>query len=320
MGNQETTNDVLTFRAQPLITAVVPCLNEAAVIQRTHERLSHVLRALEGCDHEIVYVDDGSTDRTGELLADIVAADEHVRVVCFGRNFGHQAGVLAGLRAAEGDAVVVIDADLQDPPELITEMVARWREGWRIVTARRTTRHGEHVMKRATAFIFCRALQLLADQPIALDSGDFRLLDRVAVDAVVGLPENHLFLRGAISWSGLSETSVPFAREPRAAGSTKYTWRKMIHLARTGILSSSSAPLRLPLALGVLSLAAAVVIRVGWGRDIADGTAWFGLNALIIGIVAEYVRAVHEQVRGRPPYVVDRVIGSALRHQVRQAS
>ncbi|MFE0020217.1 glycosyltransferase family 2 protein [Amycolatopsis sp. NPDC059021] len=308
------------FQGAPLISVVVPCFNEEEVIEQTHARLSCVLRELDGCGYEIVYVNDGSTDSTAELLAGIVERDPRVRVVRFGRNFGHQAGVFAGLKAAAGDAVVMIDADLQDPPEVIVEMVAQWRAGWRIVTGRRLSRNGESLFKKWTAFCFYRALWQVADHPVALDTGDFRLLDRAAVDAIISLPENQLYLRGVISWTGLSETVVEFVRAPRAAGETKYTLKKMIRLSRQGLISTSSMPLRLPMTVGLASLAAAAAAKsVRRRQKFSGAAAQFGLQALLTGVLAEYLQVVHEQVRGRPPYIVEDVMQNQERRSAELA-
>ncbi|MET8544267.1 glycosyltransferase family 2 protein [Kitasatospora sp. NPDC004799] len=290
---------------RPLLSVVVPCYNETDVLAHTHERLSRVLDALPEFDTEQIYVDDGSADGTWDLINSLVRRSGSTRAIRLSRNFGHQGACLAGLRESRGDAVVVIDADLQDPPEVITEMAARWLEGWSVVSARRRSRAGETVFKRATAAAFYRVLSAVSDRPPELDTGDFRLMDRELVDLLSASPEQDLYLRGAVSWFGLPETSVTFDRAARFAGTTKYTLRKMLALSRNGLLANSSLPLRLPAYLGALTLiggATAATLR----RDVRllASSGAFGVQALALGVVGEYLGAVLRQVRGRPHYVV----------------
>ncbi|NUV69283.1 glycosyltransferase family 2 protein [Streptomyces sp. CAI-121] len=286
-----------------LISVVLPCYNEDQVLRRTHDRLT---TALQGLPHEIVYVDDGSTDDTWPLIRQLAdAAGPMVRGVRFSRNFGHQAAALAGLAEATGDAVVLMDADLQDPPELIPSMAEQWFKGWSIVSARRTTRHGETRLKKSSAYLYYRLLARLSDQPVALDTGDFRLLDRKVVDFVTSLGEKALFLRGTISWSGFPETDVTYERDARGAGTTKYTLRKMLALSRTGVLSGAGAlPLRIPTYLGAASLlGAGAVLACGRARQAAPLAA-FGAHSLASGVLGEYLLGVYRQVQGRPTYLV----------------
>lgn len=228
-----------------------------------------------------------------------------VRGVRFSRNFGHQAAALAGLAEATGDAVVLMDADLQDPPELIPSMAELWFKGWSIVSARRATRHGETTLKKSTAYLYYRLLARLSDQPVALDTGDFRLLDRKVVDFVASLREKELFLRGAISWTGFPETSITYERDARGAGTTKYTLRKMLALSRTGILAGAAGlPLRVPTYLGAASLlGAGAALACGKARQAAPLAA-FGAQSLASGVLGEYLLGVFCQVQGRPPYLV----------------
>ncbi|WP_329265472.1 glycosyltransferase family 2 protein [Streptomyces sp. NBC_01478] len=286
----------------------MPCYNEEQVLRRTHDRLGHALRDLP---HEIVYVDDGSTDGTWPLIRDLIAetpADTPghvVRGVRFSRNFGHQAAAVAGLAEATGDAVVLMDADLQDPPELIPSMTEQWFKGWSIVSARRATRHGETRLKKSTAYLYYRLLARLSDQPVALDTGDFRLLDRKVVDFVTSLGEKELFLRGAISWTGYPETSIAYERDARGAGTTKYTLRKMLALSRTGILSGASAlPLRIPTCLGAASLVGASAALARGNVRQAARFGSFGAQSLACGVLGEYLIGVFRQVQDRPPYLV----------------
>ncbi|MFF7974933.1 glycosyltransferase [Streptomyces sp. NPDC007905] len=293
----------------------MPCYNEEQVLQRTHARVTGALRDLP---HEIIYVDDGSSDATWALIQKLLAdapagsVSSRVRGVRLSRNFGHQAACLAGLAEAVGDAVVLMDADLQDPPELIPSMAELWFRGWSVVSARRGARHGETRRKRATAYLYYRLLSRICDQPVALDTGDFRLLDRKVVDFVTSLAERELFLRGAISWTGFPETSITYERDPRAAGTTKYTLRKMLALSRTGVLAGTAAlPLRIPAYLGVALLLGAGGVGVvrGSARQAAPLGA-LGMQLLACGVLGEYLLAVFRQVQGRPSYLVMERTGS----------
>ncbi|MEV7602163.1 glycosyltransferase family 2 protein [Kitasatospora sp. NPDC089797] len=286
-----------------LISVVVPCFNEEAVLPATYRRLTAVMSRLAGCDHELVLVDDGSTDRTWEVLRELAADDPRVHLVRFSRNFGHQCGLLAGLRAAAGDAVVMIDADLQDPPEVVPELVEQWRQGWPVVSARRTGREGETWSKRGSAYLFYRVLDLLADQPVARDTGDFRLLDRSVVDLIATLPERRLFLRGQISWAGLPETTVEYVRHPRPAGRSKYGIRRQLALAHQALMSCSAFPARLPVLAAAPVLGAAVAGPL-IGRRAPRGAWALGLQLLCLGVLADYVFQEYDQTRGRPVYLV----------------
>ncbi|MGK5548892.1 glycosyltransferase family 2 protein [Streptomyces sp. URMC 127] len=298
----------------PLISVVLPCYNEEAVLGRTHDRITRALRPAEGLRYEVIYVDDGSTDATWNLIRTFARESPMVRAVRFSRNFGHQAACLGGLREARGDAVVVIDADLQDPPEIIPEMAARWRRGWHVVSARRTARHGETVFKNLSAHAFYRLLGRISDHPVAFDTGDFRLLDREVVDLLTALPDRELFLRGAVSWAGFPETTIEYQRDPRAAGESKYTLRKMLGLSRSAFLTSGSVlPLRLPLWTGTASLAASLVMALTRrGRSRALPLALFGMESLAVAVVGEYLHAVLRQVQGRPAYVIGERIRSTM--------
>lgn len=290
--------------ARPLISVVVPCFNEEAVIERSHQRLLAVLRRLPGCDHEVLYVDDGSRDGTWRALEAVAGDDPHVRLLRLTRNFGHQPAILAGLCAAAGDAVVTIDADLQDPPELIPAMVERWRSGWSVVSARRASRAGESRFKVVTAYLYYRLLAVCADQPVALDTGDFRLLDRAVVRTLTHLSEGEPYLRGAVCWAGFPETSLEYDRLPRPAGRSKYTLRKMAGLSRRGLVSCSPAPARVPAAVGLAWLGGAA-LTAAVRRHRVPLAAWtFGGEAVLLGVLGEYLLLVHRELRGRPPYVL----------------
>ncbi|MEV3854106.1 glycosyltransferase family 2 protein [Streptomyces sp. NPDC050095] len=297
---------------RPVLGVVVPCYNEAEVLARTHARLVRVLEGLAGFEYELIYVDDGSADDTWDIINSLAATCRSVRAVRLSRNFGHQAACLAGLRESAGDATVVIDADLQDPPELIPELAALWRDGWSVVSARRRSRDGETLFKKASAYAFYRLLNSLSDHALALDTGDFRLLDREVVALLTGVPDKNLFLRGAVSWFGLPETSVTFDRDARQGGETKYTLRKMLDLSRRGLLAGSVAPLRLSTYIGTAVLAAGVAAAaVQRDARLLARPGAFGAHALALGVVGEYLHAVFRQVQGRPDYVVQDRLGGA---------
>jgi polyisoprenyl-phosphate glycosyltransferase len=311
--------EALTLPSTPAsavrISVVVPCYNEAEGVHECHARLSRVLAGIT--DHyEIVYVDDGSRDGTLRELRAIHDADVHVTVIELSRNFGHQIAVSAGLDAARGQAVVIIDADLQDPPEVIKEMVDVWNGGYDVVYGVREVREGESNFKLWTAKAFYRLINVLADIDIPLDTGDFRLLDRKAVDALRSLPERHRLLRGMCSWIGFRQIGVKYARAPRFAGKTKYPVRKMLALALDGISSFSTMPLRIVTTLGFLSagisalgIIYALVIRLVTQSWVAGWTISFigmlflgGLQMISMGIVGEYVGRIYTEAKERPLY------------------
>ena len=240
-------------RAVTRLSVVVPCFNEEAVIRETHRQLVSALEQVPELDLELVYVDDGSRDGTLDLLRDIQRTDSRVRVLVLSRNFGHQIAVTAGIQGTQGDAVVVIDADLQDPPDVILDMLNRWRKGADVAYGVRTQREGETAFKRWTAKAFYRILGRLTDTAIPLDTGDFRLMDRKVVDAFLAMPERDRFVRGMVAWAGFRQEPVPFQRAARAAGETKYPLKKMLRFAIDGILSFSMVPLRLATYIGFLA-------------------------------------------------------------------
>lgn len=300
-----------------LLSVVVPCFNEAPVLPTTHERLTGVLTTV-GMPWEILYVDDGSHDRTAELLMAFAAEDERVKVISLSRNFGHQLAVTAGLNHAAGAAVVLIDADLQDPPEVIATMLDRWREGYDVAYGLRTQRAGESRFKRWTARLFYRLINRLSDVPIPLDVGDFRLLSRRAVDAFNAMPECDRFIRGMVAWVGFRQVAVPYSRDRRHAGESKYPLRRMLRFAWDGIVSFSDAPARFATTVGfvVLAIAAVVATQVFvayfFARDPVPGwTSTFlailflgGMQSLCIGILGEYIARIYREVKRRPLYLV----------------
>jgi hypothetical protein len=310
-------------RSGGLLSIVIPCHNEAAVIDVTHARLTEVLPAT-GMDFEVLYVDDGSRDDTLERLERIAARDGRVTVIELSRNFGQQAAMSAGLAAARGDAIVITDADLQDPPEVIPEMVEAWRQGVDVAYGRRRRRAGETAFKLVTASLYHRLFARLIPYPMPVDTGDFKLIDRAVADAVVALPEKRRYLRSLVPWAGFRHEPVWYDRHPRAAGETKYSPWKLLKLAGDALVLSSDAPLRLTwVAAAVLAvtgtLATTIATLSAWlgppreGLSLAAVTAVACLVATVqtaaVAIVGEYVARTYREVQGRPPWVVRRTIG-----------
>lgn len=295
--------------------------NEEEVIETTYRRLTSVLEPI-GETYELVLVNDGSRDRTAEIVRSLCASDPRVKLVDFSRNFGHQIAVTAGMDYASGRAVVLIDADLQDPPELIPEMVARWREGYDVVYGKRTVRKGETWFKKVTAAAFYRLLRSLTSVNIPLDTGDFRLMDRKVSDTLSSMRENSRFIRGMVSWAGFRQTYVEYVREERFAGETKYPLTKMIRLSLDAITSFSTKPLKLAGILGFLLSAAGFIYLLivlylrlftdsttqGWTSLIVISLLFHGITLSLLGVLGEYIGRTYEEAKRRPLYVVaDRV-------------
>ncbi|QDU62523.1 Putative glycosyltransferase CsbB [Planctomycetes bacterium Pan216] len=312
----------------PLVSVVVPCYNEFAVLDRLHERLTAAARKWEEA-YEIILVDDGSRHETWEKVEEIASRDPHWRVIRFARNFGHQAAVSAGIAHASGDAVIVIDADLQDPPEELHRFIAKWREGYEVVYAVRRKRK-ENALKRFCYFAFYRVLARMSETPIAIDSGDFCLMDRKVVDVLNSMPEQHRFVRGMRAWIGFRQVGLEYERHGRAAGEPQYTFRKLVNLAVDGIFSFSSEPLRLATRLGFLVSSVAFcgavftlvqrVFRESFakiGMEPVPGFATIviailflgGIQLLCLGIVGEYIGRIYDQVKGRPLWIVRETMG-----------
>ena len=297
-----------------LLSVVAPMFNEEGTVREFYAR---VTTALQGLNYELILVDDASGDRTPELLDDLAATDPRVRVIYLSRNFGHQAALTAGLEHARGDAVVMLDGDLQDPPELIATMLERWQEGYEVVYGQRTRREGETKAKLATSRWFYRLFARVTGLDLAQNAGDFRLLDRRALDALLSLPERNRFLRGMTVWIGFKQTPVSYEREPRHAGETKYTWRKMVHFAVDAISSFSLMPLQLATLLGFvfsivafLALPLVIVARIAHIYVPGVSTILFvilflgGIQLITVGLIGEYVGRIYEEVKGRPLYLV----------------
>jgi glycosyltransferase involved in cell wall biosynthesis len=297
-----------------LVSVVAPMHDEVGTVGAFHER---VAAALEGERWELVVVDDGSRDGTGDALARLAAADERVRVVALSRSFGHQAALTAGLEHARGDAVVMMDGDLQDPPDVIPGMLARWREGADVVYAVRSQRAGESAFKLATARWFYRLFRRLTDVDLVAESGDFRLMDRRALDALLALPERNRFLRGMSVWVGFTQTAVTFERAARTAGRTKYTLGRMLRFSFDAITSFSNRPLQWATVLGFacsglafLAIPLTVVARYAniYERGVPTTIVLIlllgGIQLITVGIIGEYVGRIYDEVKHRPLYVV----------------
>jgi len=311
---------------RPTLTLVLPVYNEEAVIPELHKRLQAFLTSL-GLSAEVLFVNDGSRDRSMDLLREIANDEPRYRILSLARNFGHQAAITAGVDYARGRAVVLMDADLQDPPEIVLEMVARWRAGYDVVYGRRRTRAGENWFKITTARWFYRVFAMMIPIDVPLDTGDFRLMSRRVVVALRELRETHRFVRGMVAWLGFKQTDVTYDRPARFAGETKYPLRKMLRFAMDGITSFSVLPLRFSTYLGVVMSIASLGIIVwallakyvfqqvvpGWTALVVIVAIFASVQLLMIGILGEYVGRIYEEVKRRPLYVVaDAVNLSAL--------
>jgi polyisoprenyl-phosphate glycosyltransferase len=305
------------FVRGPVLSLVLPIYNEEAVIPELHARLQQFLPRL-GLETEVVFVDDGSRDRSLALLRGIAATEPRYRVLSFARNFGHQAAITAGLDHARGEAIVVMDADLQDPPEVVLEMVAKWREGFDVVYGKRRSREGETWLKLLTAKWFYRIFAAMIPIEVPLDTGDFRLMSRRIVTVLRELRETHRFVRGLVAWLGFKQTAVLYDRPARFAGETKFPLRKMLRFAIDGITSFSVLPLRFATYLGMLISIASVGVAIwavlarfvfqvtvpGWTTVIVLVSLLAAVQLIMIGILGEYIGRIYEQVKKRPLYVV----------------
>ena len=305
-----------------LVSVVVPVFNESEVIEAFSSRATQALSAIRGCDYEIIFVDDGSRDDSYSQLQALAARDPHVRVIKFSRNFGHQIAITAGIDHARGDCVAVIDSDLQDPPEVIAQMVDKWREGYDVVYGLRADRAGESRFKLATAALFYRILNRIAKINIPVDVGDFRLMSRRATDQLRQLREKDRFVRGLVSWIGFRQTGVPYHRDKRYAGETKYPFSKMVKFAFDGITAFSTVPLKLATWLGYFASAFAFLYLIsvfiqkalgitvqGWATVMVAMLFLGGVQLICLGIIGEYLGRVFNELKPRPMYVIEEVIG-----------
>jgi len=307
-----------------MLSVVAPVFNEEGTVDELHRRVMAAVAPLG--PYEIVIVDDGSTDGTWERLRALAATDSNLRLLRLSRNFGHQIALTAGLDEARGDAVICIDGDLQDPPEVIPELVARWQEGYDVVYGVRERREGETRFKLATASLFYKGINRMSPVDIPAQAGDFRLLSRRALDALREMPERARFLRGMTSWIGFRQTGVPYAREARFAGSTKYPLRRMLRFASDAVTSFSTTPIRFVTVLGFVTVLLCLVALVwtlylrlfteqtiqGWTSVVVVVLFLGGVQLVSLGIIGQYVGRIFDEVKGRPLYVVDeRIEGGA---------
>ncbi len=305
------------------ISVVIPMYYEEEVAQECYNRVKKVLDGIEGYEHEIIFVNDGSKDKTLSILEEIAAKDKNVKVISFSRNFGHQAAVTAGLKEVTGDAIVILDADLQDPPELIPDMLKYWEKGYEVIYGKRKTRKGESAFKLLTAKMFYKTLNALSDVEIPKDTGDFRLVDRKVVDVINQMPEHNKFLRGLFSWVGFEQIPYEYERQERFAGKTKYPLKKMIKLASDGIMGFSTKPLKLVGGLGIISIVISIIILIyavlsytfkwnnltaGWTSIMVTMTFLSGIILLSLWMIGEYIIRIYSESKGRPQYIIKKKI------------
>ena len=303
---------------EKLISIVIPCFNEEEVVEQLVDEINLFCLNNPRYRYEIIFVDDGSIDNTLKLLTEAASKYETFKVVSFSRNFGHQIAVSAGVDVATGDALVFIDADLQDPPHVIADMISQWEEGAEVVYAVRASREGESVFKLATANRFYRILNWFSNIDIPVDTGDFRLIDRKVADVLRSMPERHRFVRGMVAWIGFRQVALPYDRKKRFAGSSKYPLGKMLRFAVDGILSFSSKPLELAIyfgffvsSLSVLGIFYALAMRVftstwveGWTALMIAVLFLGGVQLVFVGIIGAYIGRIYEEAKGRPLYIL----------------
>ena len=308
--------------SHPVFSVVIPIFNEEEVLPELHQRLTRAMEAMQA-SYELLFVNDGSRDGSIDLLRNLASQDPRIKVIDFARNFGHQAAITAGMDLAAGDAVVVIDADLQDPPEVIARLAEKWREGYDVVYAVREKRQGDSLFKRATAALFYRLLKRITSVDIPVDTGDFRLMSRRALEAFKTLRERHRFVRGLVSWIGFRQTGVTFVRDERHAGVTKYPLHKMVKFAFDGLTSFSFAPLQMATYMGFVTAFTAflgilwvVGVRLftseaipGWASQIVCTLLLGGIQLISLGIIGEYIGRIYDEVKGRPLYLTREILG-----------
>jgi polyisoprenyl-phosphate glycosyltransferase len=300
-----------------LISIVIPMYYEEEVAQECYDRLKSVMQD-NNIRYEFIFVNDGSTDKTLDILTEIADRDSQAKIVNFARNFGHQTAVTAGVDFAAGDAIVIIDADLQDPPEVIPTLISKWKEGYEIVYAKRKKRTGETKFKLLTAKYFYKFLNYMSDIDIPKDTGDFRIIDRKAADVFKSMTERNRFVRGMFSWVGFNQTFIEYERDERFAGETKYPLKKMIKFASDGIIAFSTKPLKLVMTLGFFSVLVSFLVLVyaisiklfgrevetGWASIMVAITFFSGVQLLGMGIVGEYIARIYDESKNRPIYIL----------------
>ena len=305
------------------ISVVIPMYNEESVASECLKKVSDVFLNLKDYDYELIIVNDGSQDKTLEILEEKAKNDKKIKIISFSRNFGHQAAVTSGLKATTGDAVVIIDADLQDPPEEIPGMIEKWEEGYEVIYGKRKKREGESAFKLLTAKAFYSMINKLSDIEIPKNTGDFRLVDRKVVDVVNSLPEHNKFLRGLFSWVGFKQKAYEYERKERFAGKTKYPLKKMLKLASDGIISFSIKPLKLVGTLGIMSVIISLAILIysilsfvfkwnnltaGWTSIMITVTFLCGTILISLWMIGEYIARIYDETKNRPEYIIDKKI------------
>jgi dolichol-phosphate mannosyltransferase len=301
---------------------IIPAYNEQEVIDESYNRLTKVMQGMDG-SYELVFINDGSRDNTAQIIAGICEKDKHVRLINFSRNFGHMPAITAGMEHARGEAIIVIDADLQDPPEVLPLMAAKWREGYDVVYGKRSARKGETFFKKLTAKWFYRIINALSTVELPMDTGEFRLIDRKVCDAVNKLQEKNRYMRGLVSWVGYKQVAVEYVREERFAGETKYPLKKMIAFAIDAITSFSYKPLKLATTLGfVISFLGFVYTLVviyqrlftdstitGWSSTVGIILFTQGIVLVILGMMGEYIGRIYDEIKNRPTYIIREIVG-----------
>lgn len=306
------------------VSVVIPMYYEQEVVDVCYKRVKKVLEELkEKYEHEIIFINDGSKDKTLDILQDIAKVDKNVKIISFSRNFGHQAAVTAGLKYVTGDAIIIIDADLQDPPELIPDMIEKWEQGYEVIYGKRKKRNGESAFKLLTAKAFYTTLNKLSDVDIPGDTGDFRLVDKKVVDVINSLPEHNKFLRGLFSWVGFEQYEYEYERKERYAGKTKYPLKKMLKLASDGIIGFSTKPIKVIGGLGITFVIVSIVILLyfilskifGWTNMVKGWTSIMfattfvgGIVLLSLWIIGEYLVRIYDEAKQRPQYIIKKKI------------
>jgi len=320
--------------SESFISVIVPMYNEEEVIGTTFTRLKEVMDST-GDRYELIFVNDGSKDRSADIIRELSNEHKEVVLIDFSRNFGHQIAITAGMDYARGDAIIIIDADLQDPPEIMLQMIEKWREGYEVVYGKRIKRKGETWFKKTTAMMFYRTLRALTSVDIPNDTGDFRLIDRKVCDVLKGLKEKNRFVRGLISWIGFKQTSVEFVREERFAGETKYPLKRMLQFALDAITSFSYKPLRIASYIGfTISFVSFIYLLIvlyqrlftesttaGWASIVAINLLFNGIILILLGVIGEYIGRIYDETKNRPLYIVREAVGQEdeQRVQVQQA-
>ena len=307
-----------------LITVIAPFYNEADTVTEFYRRLRKTLQKLPDFNFELIFINDGSSDETLPQLIKLQSKDNRIKLINFSRNFGHQAAIIAGIRHASGDAAIIIDSDLQDPPELIPDMIQKWFDGWDVIYGKRKKRKGEGLIKKFTAYLYYRFINFLSEVEIPKDTGDFRLIDKKVINVIKSLEEYNVYLRGLVSWTGFKQCAIEYVREKRYGGKSKYSLKKMLNLAFDGITSFSTRPLRLALQLGTFSIFVGLalviytlvnkfinpeVIIKGWSSLLITIVFFGGIQLFTIGIIGEYVGKIYKETKKRPLYIIKERLG-----------